>query len=208
MALVRHLTSPSPWPSPSPPTGLSLVCRLVVVLTPPPLVLSTLPLPQPLPMTPLFPLASVCWLVVTSPLVAPPLPCINFRCTAASRLHPVPLLFVHAGWLSRRILSHRLRFSTRRRLTYCLLRHLCFTSASLPSLAPPFSLPPLSTERPSPASSNAGHTLLVLVAALPTSTAPSRSCLVLRHVRPRRRIFLFAFANEGRVQRKKIVITS
>ena len=170
------------------------------MLTPPPLVLLTLPPPQPLPMAPLFPFVSACWLVVASPLVAPPPPCITIHCTATSRLHPLPPLFVCTGWLSRQILLHYLRFSTHLRLTYCLLRHLCLTSTSLPSLAPPFLSPPLSTPRPSPASSNARHTLLA--AALPSSTAPSRVGLVLRHIRMRCHIVLFAFADEGRVQRK------
>ena len=41
MAAARHFPSPLPSPSPSPPPWLSLVCRLVVMSTPPPLVLST-----------------------------------------------------------------------------------------------------------------------------------------------------------------------
>ena len=52
-----------------------------------------------------FPFASVCWLVIASPLVAPPPPCIAFRRTAASRVHPRPPLFVSAGWLLRRVAS-------------------------------------------------------------------------------------------------------
>jgi hypothetical protein len=39
---------------------------------------------------------------------------VTFRRAAAARIHPRPLLFVHASWLSRRISSHRLRLSTRR----------------------------------------------------------------------------------------------
>ena len=141
MASARHFLSPSPSPSPSLPPWLSLVCRLVVMSTPPPLFLSTLPPPQSLSMVPLLPFVSACWLVVASPLVAPSLPCITIHCTATSRLHPLLPLFVRTGWLSRQISSHRLCFSTRLRLTYCLLRHLCHTSASLPSLALPFSSP-------------------------------------------------------------------
>jgi hypothetical protein len=49
------------------------------------------------PLAHFFPFASVCWLVIPSPLVAPPLPCIAFRCTATSRVHPRPPLFVRAG---------------------------------------------------------------------------------------------------------------
>ena len=113
----------------------------------------------------------------------PPPPCIAFRRTAASLVHPRPLLFVPAGWLLRRILSHRFCLSTRHRLTCCLLRHLRLKSASSPYLAPPFSLPPLSAPRPSPASSNARRTLPA--AALPTATVPSRMAHVLEHVRLR-----------------------
>jgi len=51
------------------------------------------------PLAHFFPFASVCWLVIASPIVAPPLPCIAFRRTATSRVHPRPPLFVHAGWL-------------------------------------------------------------------------------------------------------------
>jgi hypothetical protein len=70
-----------------------------------------------------------------------------------------PSSFVHAGWLLRHILLHRLHLLTRCRLTCCLLRHLCLTSTSLPSLAQPFLLPPLLASRPSPASSNARCTV-------------------------------------------------
>ena len=98
----------------------------------------------------------------------PPPPCIAFRRTAASRVHPRPPLFVSAGWLLCRILSHRLRLSTRRRLACCLLRHLHLTSARLPSLAPQFSSPPLSAPRPSPASSNTRRTLPAVTS--PTAT--------------------------------------
>ena len=174
------------------------------MLTPPPLVLLTLPPPQPLPMAPLFPFVSACWLVVASPLVAPPPPCITIHCTATSCLHPLPPLFVHNVWLSGQNLSHCLHFTTRLRLTYCLVRHLCLTSASLPSLAPPFLSPPLSTLRPLLASSNARHTLPA--AALPTSTAPPCLGLVLRHIRLQCRIVHFAFADKGRVQQNKTVI--
>jgi hypothetical protein len=125
----------------------------------------------------------LCWLVIASPLVAPPPPCIAFRRTAASRVHPRPPLFVSASWLLRRILWHRLRLSTRRRLACCLLRHLRLTSASSPSLAPKFSSPPLSAPRPSPASSNARRTLPA--AALPTATVPFCTAFVLQHVRLR-----------------------
>ena len=49
-------------------------------------------------LVPLFPLASVCWLVVMSPLFAPPPPCISCHCAAASHVHPQPLsLFMPAG---------------------------------------------------------------------------------------------------------------
>ena len=119
----------------------------------------------------------------------PPPPCIAFRRTAASRVHPRPLLFVPAGWLLCRILSHRFRLSTRHRLTCSLLRHLRLKSASSPYLAPPFSSPPLSAPRPLPASSNARRTLLA--AASPTATVPSRTALVLQHVRLRRCIVIF-----------------
>ena len=133
------------------------------------------------PLAHIFPFASFCWLVIASPLVVPPLPCIAFRRTAASHVHPQPPLFVRAGWLLCPILSHCLHLSTRRWLTCCLLRHLCLKSASSPSLAPPFSLPPLSVPRPSPASSNARHTLPAT--SLPTASVPSRMVLVLQHVR-------------------------
>jgi len=82
MAAVRHFPSPSPSPSPLPPLWLSLVCRLVVMSTPPPLVLLTLPPLQPLPINAL-----------------PPLVC----CCISSHL---PLF---AGCLSRRLLSCCLR---------------------------------------------------------------------------------------------------
>jgi hypothetical protein len=136
-----------------------------------------------------FPFASVCWLVIASPLVAPPTPCIAFLRTAAFCVHPRPPLFVRASWLLRRILLHRLCLSTRRRLTCCLLQHLRLTSASLPSLTPPCLLPPLSAPRPLPASSNARRTLPL--AASPTATVPSRMALVLQQVRLRRRIVIF-----------------
>ncbi len=135
------------------------------------------------PLANFFQFASVCWLVIASPLVAPPPPCIAFRRTAASRIHPRPPLFVSAGWLLRRILSHRLRLLTRRRLACCLLRNLCLTSASLPSLVPKFSSPPLSAPRPSPASSNARRTLPAT--ASPMAAVPFRMALVLQHVRLR-----------------------
>ena len=124
---------------------------------------------------------------ITSPLVAPPPPCIAFRRTAASRVHPRPPLFVSAGWLLRRILSHRLRLSTRRRLACCLLRHFHLTSASLPSLA--HSLLPLLAPRPLRASSNARRTLPA--AASPTATVPSCTALVIQHVHLHRRIVIF-----------------
>jgi hypothetical protein len=84
MAAARHFPSPSPLPSPLPSPWLSLICRLVVVLTPLPLVLSTLPPPQPLLINALPPLV---------------------RWRISSRL---PLF---AGWLSRRLLSRRLRLA-------------------------------------------------------------------------------------------------
>ncbi len=44
-----------------------------------------------------------------------PPPRVTFRrAEAATRIHPRPLLFVHASWLSRHISSHRLHLSTRR----------------------------------------------------------------------------------------------
>jgi hypothetical protein len=76
-----------------------------------------------------------------------------------------------------------------RRLTCSLLRHLRLKSASSPYLAPPFLSPPLSAPRPLPASSNAWRTLLA--AASPTATVPSRTALVLQHVRLRRCIVIF-----------------
>ena len=85
MVAARYFPSPSPSPSSSPSPWLSLVCWLVVVLTPPPLVLSTLPPPQPL----LF--------------NAPPH---LVRWRISSRL---PLF---AGWLSRRLLSRLLRLAS------------------------------------------------------------------------------------------------
>jgi len=124
------------------------------------------------PLAHFFPSAYVCWLVITSPLVAPPPPCIAFRRTAASRVHPRPPLFVSVGWLLLRILSHRLCLSTCHRLACCLLRHLCLTSASSPSLAPQFSSPPLLAPRPLPASSNARRT--IPAAASPTATVCHR----------------------------------
>jgi len=74
--------------------------------------------------------------------------------------------------------------------TCSLLRHLRLTSASLPSLAPPFSSPPLSAPRPLPASSNARRTLPA--AASPTATVPSCTALALQHVRLCHRIVIFA----------------
>jgi hypothetical protein len=85
MAAARHFPSPSPSPSPLPSPWLSLVCRLVVVLTPPPLVLSTLPPPQPL--------------LINAP---PPL----------DRWHISSRLPLFAGWLSRLLLSRRLRLAS------------------------------------------------------------------------------------------------
>ncbi len=49
------------------------------------------------PLAHFFPFASFCWLVIVSPLVAPPSPCIAFRRTAASHVHPQPPLFVCAA---------------------------------------------------------------------------------------------------------------
>ena len=43
-----------------------------------------------------------------------PPPRVTFCWVAAACIHPRPLLFVHASWLSRHISSHRLRLSTRR----------------------------------------------------------------------------------------------
>ena len=99
------------------------------------------------PLAHFFPFAYVCWLVITSPHVAPPPPCIAFCCTAAFTSILDPPLFVSTGWLLRRILSHRLRLSKHHRLACCLLRHLRLTFASSPSLAPQFSSPPLSLSR-------------------------------------------------------------
>ena len=188
MAAMQHFSLPSPLCSPLLPPWLSLICQLVVVSMPPPLVLSTLPPPQPLPINnpaascqvvPLFPFTSVCCPVVVTPLVAPPLPCITFRCTAASCVYPQPPLFVCNSWLLHRISPHRLclSISMRDRLTCCLLRQLCLTSASMHSLAPPFLLPPLPMPRLSPASSNAWCTLPTVVS--PTATTPSCLALVL-----------------------------
>ncbi len=191
MVAVRDFPSPSLSPSPSPPPWLSLVCRLVIVLTPSPLVLSTLPQPQPL-------------------LINAPPPLVRWR--ISSRL---PLF---AGWLSRRLLSRCLRlaspFVAQPPLTSildppslsvpagccvpscrttsasrhaagsrCLLQHLRLKSASSPSLAPPFSSHPLLAPRPSPASSNARRTLPAT--SSPTASVPSRTVLVLQHVRLR-----------------------
>jgi hypothetical protein len=81
----------------------------------------------------------VCRLPLALPFVAqPPL---------ASILGP--RVFVRASWLLRRILSHRLRLSTGRRLTCCFLRHLHLTSTRSHSLTPPFPSPLLSAPRPS-----------------------------------------------------------
>ena len=199
MAAARHFPSPSLSPSPSPSPWLSLVCRLIVVLMPPPLVLSTLPPPQPLLINALPPLD---------------------RWRISSRL---PLF---AGWLSRLLLSRCLRlaspFVAQLPLASILdspsslvLAGCCVTScrtasasrraaglrvascgtfalhppASSPSLAPQFSSPPLSAPRPSPASSNARRTLPA--AALPTATVPSHTALVIQHVHLRRRIVIF-----------------
>ena len=82
------------------------------------------------------------------------------------------IVVASTGWLLHCILSHRLCLLTRRRLACCLLRHLCLTSASSPSLASQFSSPP-----------NARRTLPA--AALPTATVPFRTALVLQHVRLR-----------------------
>jgi hypothetical protein len=141
------------------------------------------------PLVHFFPFASVCWLVITSPLVALPPPCIAFRHTSVYCVHPGPPLFIRAGWLLCHILSHRIRLSRRHRFTCCLLRHLHLTSTSSPSLAPPFSSHPLSAPRPSQASSNARCTLPA--AALPTATVPSRTALILQHIRLRQRIVIF-----------------
>jgi len=56
------------------------------------------------PLAHYFPFATVFWLVIASPIVAHPPPCIAFRHTAASHVHPRPSLFVRAGWLLRHIL--------------------------------------------------------------------------------------------------------
>jgi hypothetical protein len=198
MAAARHF--PSPSPSPSPYFVIAMVvsrlpsCRADASASRPLDSASATPsaYQRPAVSCPLahfFLLAYVCWLFITLPLVAPPPPCIAFRRTAASRVHPRPPLFVSAGWLLRRILSHRLRLSTRRRLACCLLRHLRLTSVSLPSLAPPLSSPPLSAPRPLPASSNAQHTLPA--AASPMGTVPSCPALVIQHVHLCRRIVIF-----------------
>ena len=85
MAAARHFPSPSPSPYPSSSPSLSLVCRLVVVLTPPPLVISTLPPPQPL-------------------LINAPPPLVRWRISSRWPMF--------AGWLSRRLLSRRLRLAS------------------------------------------------------------------------------------------------
>ena len=110
---------PSPSPLLLPPPRSSLVQRLVVALMPPPLILSTLPPPlnaQPRPIEAPLHLVHWCLLSFASRLpagcriaccrVLPP--CVTFCRAAAARIHPRPLLFVHASWLSRRISSHRL----------------------------------------------------------------------------------------------------
>ncbi len=85
MLAVREFPLPSLSPSPLPPPWLSLVCQLVVILTPPPLVLSTLPQPQPL-------------------LINAPPPLVRWRISSH-----LPLF---AGWLLRRLLSCRLRLAS------------------------------------------------------------------------------------------------
>ena len=67
----------------------------------------------------------------TLPYVPPPR--ITFRCAAAVRVHPRPLLFVRASWLSRRISLHGLRLSTHRRLTTGCVVAITDAQASLPS---------------------------------------------------------------------------
>ena len=61
-----------------------------------------------------------------------PPPCVTFRRTAATRVQSQPLLFDRTGWLSRRISSHRLRLSTRRRLTTGCVVAVADVQASLP----------------------------------------------------------------------------
>ena len=114
-----------------PPPQKSLLCQLVVVLMPPPLILLTLPPPSAskhatlayqgpvasCPLVPLLPFASrmPAGCRIACCCVSPPR--VTFRRTAAACVHPRPLLFVCASWLSRRISSLRLLLSTRRRLT-------------------------------------------------------------------------------------------
>ena len=93
-----HFPLPSPSLSPSLllPPQKSLACRMVVVLMPPPLFLSTLP-PHlnthrgsvaSCPRAPLFPLTSnlPAGCCITCCHVPPP--CFTFCCASASRIHP------------------------------------------------------------------------------------------------------------------------
>ena len=134
---------------------------------------------------------------LASPFVAqPPLASILYS----------PSLFALAGC---NVKSHHTASASQR----ATVSHIasCDTSASHPSACPlshcHFCCPvPLSKPRPLQASSNARQTLLV--AALPTSTAPSCSALVLRHVCLCNCVLLFSFADEGRVQQNKTAIKS
>ena len=129
------------------------------------------------PLANFFPFASVCWLVIASPLVASPPPYVAFCHTAASPVHPRPPLFVRAGWLLRRILSHRLRAPPADMLPRAApspyIRQLALSCTAIfvaPSLGAAAIAGILKCTAHSPG------------AASPTATVPFRTALVLQHV--------------------------
>ncbi len=120
-----------------PPPRSSLLCRLVVALMPPPLILSTLPPPlNAQPWSIEAPSPVVCWclsshLPLVRQLVAalPVGACLRlaspFCRTGAVQVHPRPLLSVRASWLSRCISLHHLCL-----LTLCHLMTGCVVTVA------------------------------------------------------------------------------
>jgi hypothetical protein len=92
--------------------------------------------------------------------------CVTFCRAAAARVHPQPFLFVCASWLSRRISSHRLRLSTRRRLTTGCVVAIVDAQASLPLLRlrlSPSSYPVKLASSPSSSLSSTSVAIVVVV---------------------------------------------
>ena len=155
--------------------------RLVVVSMPPPLdslpaAISACQCPDAFPLAPLLTFASVCWLIVALPLVAPPTPCITFCCAAASPVHPPPPPLCSCQLV---VASHLVALPPPLNVPPAHMLPLAAPPPHIRQLAP-FLLPPLLTLWPLPASSNARRTLLLLAASSPTTTVSSCLALVLQ----------------------------